>query len=103
MSQAISLKAAAVPAVRTSSEWQKMLRQITRNPLSILGLVIVADLLMLVSRVYLGEHWASDVVGGTLLGAWFALPARAPVPARPPLEQLRVNLRLIQRQFRRTP
>jgi undecaprenyl-diphosphatase len=26
-------------------------------------------ILMALTRIYLGEHWASDVVGGSLLGA----------------------------------
>jgi undecaprenyl-diphosphatase len=33
------------------------------------------DILMVVSRVYLGEHWTSDIIGGALLGSAFALLA----------------------------
>jgi peptide/nickel transport system permease protein len=39
--QTLTLKPAAAPLARQNSELQKMLRQITRNPLSIVGLVLV--------------------------------------------------------------
>ncbi|MBI5127351.1 phosphatase PAP2 family protein [Candidatus Roizmanbacteria bacterium] len=42
-----------------------------KNPSKVflIGLLIIFNGVMLVSRVSLGEHWTSDVVGGALLGA----------------------------------
>lgn len=37
------------------------------------AVVIIFDILMSISRIYLGEHWLSDVLGGALLGLAVAL------------------------------
>ena len=65
-------RALFISVIALTLVWQTKRLNFTIKMLLTAG-ILGYDFLLLVSRVYLGEHWLSDVIGGSILGAAMGL------------------------------
>lgn len=62
--------------------WLVFRRNGTKKIIGVFSLAALA-VIMMVSRVYLGEHWTSDVIGGLFLGTSLGLIAGLTISSKP--------------------
>ena len=73
-------RTAFISGVLLFALWKSSFRRELKYTLA--GLILTFDFVMFISRVYLGEHWLTDVVGGALLGVSLGIIASAFISAK---------------------